>query len=75
MKLAVNGISTEIGSRLHQLFDFLNLEERLDEARGPFRVRITFCVSYNGRNSLSAMHTSRQQWWTMAKGWRFGDER
>jgi len=39
------------------------VEERLDQVRGPFRVRITFRVSYNGRNSLFA-HTANNggQW-------------
>lgn len=65
LPVKITSISTEIGSRLHQLFDFLNLEERLDEARGPFRVRITFRVhTIEGIRFPPCTHTANNggQW-------------
>lgn len=65
LPVKITSISTEIGSRLHQLFDFLNLEERLDEARGPFRVRITFRVrTIEGIRFPRCTHTANNggQW-------------
>lgn len=65
LPVKITSISTIIGSRLHQLFDFLNLEERLDEARGPFRVRITFRVrTIEGIRFPRCTHTANNggQW-------------